>query len=347
MLVVGPETRLSLRARLKVLLSCGGLFLELLTFPVGAQCQPKLYLTAVNSKGYVAGGTLMASGLFLYRGNRSWTHLGWNTPRAKAFTCEPANSDIMFLACGNGAARSRDGGRTWRITTDWRVTEALDICLDPNAPLHVYLATAYGMWSSKDGGQTWAEASAGIEKKYIQTVQVDRTNAGRVFAGTEGGLYLSTNSAASWSRVDSVQDAIIELEQSPAAPAVWLAATQARGILLSNDSGRTWLAARSSLAQVPVYAVTFDPFNAQNLAAASWGAGVYVSSNAGKSWQRRHLGLPVRNLSAAVFDANQAGRLWVATFEEGIFYSDDLGRSWQDAGLHGAMVFDLVFVHGQ
>lgn len=325
-------------------LLAGGLFLILLSLPLMAQTQPKLYAGLVKSKGYVVGSKLAASGLHRYDGDQIWTHIGWNMPRVSAITQDPNDPNIIYLACGSGAARTRDGGNSWRMTTDWRVTETQDICVDPNAPQHVYLATAYGLWTTRDGGETWQETNSGLLKKFTQSVKVDRAQAGRVFAGTEGGLYLSTDGAAHWSLVGPPGVTILDLEQCAAAPNVWLAATQDRGVLLSQDHGATWQFAKGSLVHASIYAVGIDPRHPQNMSAVGWGAGVMVSTDGGATWQDRSAGLPVRNCYETIFDVNQTGRLWVATFEEGIFYSDDFGHTWNDAGMHGAIVFDLVFL---
>ncbi len=328
-------------------LLAGGLFLIHLSLPVMAQTQAKLYAGLVKSKGYVVGSKLAASGLHRYDGDQIWTHIGWNMPRVSAITQDPHNPEIIYLACGSGAARTRDGGNSWRMTTDWRVTETQDICVDPNVPQHVYLATAYGIWATQDGGESWQEASTGLSKKFTQSVRVDRSQAGRVFAGTEGGLYLSTDGAAHWSLVGPPGVTILDLDQCASAPHVWLAATQDRGVLLSQDNGATWQFAKGSLSQAAIYAVGIDPHNSKNMAAVGWGAGVLVSADGGATWQDRSAGLPVRNCYETVFDVNQAGRLWVATFEEGVFHSDDFGRTWTDAGMHGAIVFDLVFLQAK
>lgn len=328
-------------------LLAGGLFLILLSLPVMAQTQPKLYAGLVKSKGYVVGSKLAASGLHSYDGDQIWTHIGWNMPRVSAIAQDPNNPDIIYLACGSGAARTRDGGNSWRMTTDWRVTETQDICVDPNAPQHVYLATAYGIWTTKDGGETWQETNAGLSKKYTQSIRVDRTKAGRVLAGTEGGLYLSTDGAAHWSLVGPQGVTILDLDQCASTPHVWLAATQDRGVLLSQDNGATWQFAKGNLSQAAIYAVGIDPRNPKSMSAVGWGAGVMVSADGGATWQDRSAGLPVRNCYETVFDVNQAGRLWVATFEEGVFYSDNFGRTWTDAGMHGAIVFDLIFLQAK
>lgn len=230
------------------------------------------------------------------------------------------------------------------MTTDWRVTEALDVCVAPNNPPHVYVATAHGIWISKDGGDTWAESHEGITRRYTQSIAVDRAQTERVFAGTERGLYLSMNGGSNWSRAGPQEVTILDLAQSASAPQQWLAATEERGVLLSHDNGSAWQFAQGKLARASVYAVSIDPFEARNLCAVTWGMGAFVSTDGGKNWNERSAGLPTNNLYATVFDANRAGRLWLATFEEGIFFSDDFGRTWQEAGMRGAIVFDMVFI---
>ena len=319
-------------------------FILTLFFPLLTRAQSRLFISLVQSKGYVVGAQLAASGLHRYEGGQTWTHLGWNNPRVLAIACDPRDANVIFLACGNGVARTLDGGKSWRMTTDWRVTEALDVALDAHEPKHVYVATAFGVWTSRDRGETWEESSRGLHRKFTQSIAVDHVRTRRVFAGTEGGLYFSNNGGGKW-RLLAMRDVpILDLEQSTVSANVWLAATQERGVLLSHDHGKSWRFVEGKMAHASVYAVAIDPFNANHMAAASWGEGVFVSNDSGDSWQERNEGLPVRNLYEAVFDANHAGKLWIATFEAGVFYSDNFGRTWNEAGMRGAMVFDMMFI---
>ena len=303
-----------------------------------------LHAGLIKNKGYVAGAPLAASGFYRFEGGEDWTHIGWSIPRVSGLSYDPANPDVIFLACGNGGLRSRDGGRSWRITTDWRVTEVQDVAVDPTDPAHVYLATAYGVWTTADQGDTWREATGNLAKQYTQAVAVDRTQAGRVFAGMEGGLFLSEDAGQSWAKVAAFED-VLDIQQSITDPRRWLAGTQNDGVLMSDDGGRSWQAARQrSLRQATVYAVAIDPADATRMAAAGWDTGVLVSTNGGQSWQRRGGTLPVPHFYEVVFDPNMPGRLWAATVEAGIFYSEDLGRSWTAAGMNGTLVFDMVFI---
>lgn len=121
---------------------------SLLATSVEAQPRYVLHAGLIKTQGYVVGSPLAASGFHRFEGGETWTHIGWNIPRVSGLAYDPTNPDVLFLACGNGGLRTLDGGQSWRITTDWRVTEAQDIAVDPNAPSHVYIATAYGIWAT-------------------------------------------------------------------------------------------------------------------------------------------------------------------------------------------------------
>ena len=316
--------------------------------PAVAQTAPKtLYIGAIQSQGYVVGSRLASSGLQRHDSGNTWTHIGWNTPRIVGIAVDPARTDTMYLASGNGVLRTLDGGASWRIMTDWRVTEVQDVAVDGHQPANVYLASAYGVWRSEDYGQTWTEANAGLPppgNTYTETIEADRATAGRLVVGTEDGLYVSTDGARSWHRTGGAGFEVLDLNQSPTEPDRWIAATQDHGILLSRDGGETWTAGPRSLASATVHAVAIDPFDADHMVAAGWDTGVVITTNGGHSWRRRGASLPIQRFYDAIFDANVRGRLWIATLEKGVFTTDDDGRSWNPQGLDGSLVFDMAFI---
>ena len=110
--------------------------------------QRTLFAAVLETRNYIVGEANAASGLYR-RSERGWSHTGWQNLRCAAVAVEEAEPETLFLASGNGVLRSRDGGTTWRVTTDWRVAEVLDVALDPFAPGSLYAASAYGVWHSR------------------------------------------------------------------------------------------------------------------------------------------------------------------------------------------------------
>ncbi|MFQ5639294.1 MAG: WD40/YVTN/BNR-like repeat-containing protein [bacterium] len=313
------------------------------TPPESDRAQPRLYASLVNSRAYVVGAKLAASGLYAFEGDTTWRHIGWNHPRVYGIAVDPNDANIIFLACGNGVLRTLDRGRSWRLTTDWRVTEALDIAIASTNPERVYVATAYGVWRSENRGDIWLESNRGLKRTFTQAVEVDHRNPKRLFAGTESGLYLSGDGAQSWTLVGPAEVTVLDIQQGTAAPEMWLAGTQTHGVWLSGDDGRTWQKAEGVIAQASIYSVAIDPTDRRNLAAVGWGAGVFISDDAGQSWRQQKTGLPTQNFYAVAFHPTTTGQIWAATVEAGVFKSGDFGRTWKYHGLRGALVFDLTW----
>lgn len=301
-----------------------------------ALAQQHLYVALNNSKGYVVGARLQQSGIFRYDGDTTWTHIGWNHPSISGIAFADSASGTIHVSAGNGEMRSFDGGKSWKITTGWEVTEAQHIALDRFDRDRVYLATSYGIWLSLDDGETWRQSYG----DYTQAIAADVLRERRAIAATEGGLQLTENGGDSWRRVGPATP-MIDVAESASQDMDWIAGSRSKGVLRSLDGGLNWTIALAL--DSTVTAVAIDPANVNHQAAATWGLGLYVSTDGGKSWTARRNGLPTRVLVKTIFDANGSGRLWAATGEEGIFYSDDLGRTWAYAGMPGTMVFDMVY----
>jgi len=324
------------------------LILVALLFLVGSSmtfAQEILYNAYWNSKGYVVGAKLSQSGLHRWEGDTTWTHLGWNTPRISGITLDPNDRNRIFLAGGNGVIRSLDAGKTWKVVTSWDVTEVQDVDMHALNPNQVWCASAYGIWGTTDAGETWKEMNNGFAPgmTYTQTVEADRTTKDRVFAGTWGGLYVSTNGGNLWSLVAAEGKPVLDIQQSTANTNRWIMGTEKAGIWISNDNGTTWSQVRGASSTQTMYATAIDPHNPDNMAAAGWNTGVWYTTNGGRSWTNLTRGLPNRNVYEVIYDVNVPGRLWVATIEGGLFHTTDMGRTWIQAGLGTSTIFDMQF----
>ena len=305
-----------------------------------AQAQPVLHVAALENRNYVVGAANGKVGLYRFKSDTSWTHLGWKNLRHTGVTATPDGT--LYLSAGNGVLRSRDAGASWRMMTGWEITEVMDIDIDPSDPNVIYIATAYGVWRTDDGGKTWTQRNEGLVKPpFTQAIAVDRANPEQVLVGGEGGLYMSNDSGKHWKQL--VDAPIRDIQQHPADVDTWLVGTGGRGVMVSRDGGITWHFSED--VPSPIYAVAADPFHPEHIAAAGYETGLYISVDAGQTWTLAE-GMAGQSMHALLFDVNQQGRLWAGTFGAGVYYSDDLGKTWQYAGLDGIVVWDMTFVGG-
>ncbi len=328
--------------RTKILL---GLLLPALT---GAAA-PKhdLFVVAAINNNFVVGSKMVTlSGLFQRGADNTYGHFGLNFPYLTSLAVDPRDAKVFYAASINGVLCTTDGGQTWRIGTSWDMTEPKDVALDPNAPDHIYLALPDGLAVSTDRGRTWPRRENGLPErgKYTQTVKVDRTRAGRVFAGCESGIYLTEDGAGSWRRVFAATATVTNLQQSPHDSKLWLATTQSDGALVSRDGGLTWKKIGGVPSAEAHYNVCFDGTNPRRFAIGGWTYGVLVTEDGGETWTERNTGLPAEHCVFRIGIDPDTGRLYAAVYRDAVFASDDFGRTWRKDGLEGSLVYNFIFV---
>ncbi len=305
-----------------------------------------LFAAVLETRGYVVGTANAAAGLHRLDA-AGWTHLGWQNVRSHGLCFQPNRPAHGFMAASNGVFRTGDGGRTWRITTGWEITEVLDVAIDPFDPARIYASSAYGVWVSEDDGEHWRASGTGIPEPlytYCPVIEADRTVSGVILVGSEGGLFRSEDGGATWHPVGPAAP-VRHLAQSAADAALWIAVTSDQGVFLSRDGGRRWLPAGPlGSGMVILYTSALDPADPDRMAVGGYETGVWVSDTGGRSWRRFGGRLPQPTVHALLFESGPGGRLWAGTAGGGLFVGD--GASWRHAGLSEATIYDLAFAGG-
>ena len=300
------------------------------------------FICANVNRNYVIGSTIVTTnGLFQHDEDANqWNHFGYNDTTISAVAFDPQDRNVIYTTTLNGIWRSLDGGKSWRMTNSWDMTEGRDVAVDPNTPSHVYLALPDGIAVSTDRGQTWQRREKGLPErgKYTQTIEVDRTQANRVLAGCEKGIFLTNNAGKKWRQVLPTETTVNDLEQSPHHPNEWLAVTDTHGAWSSTDGGLSWAQIKGMPSDEAIYNVSFDPTNPSRLAVASWAYGVWTSEDGGTSWKACNAGLPENPRAWRVGVDPNTGRLYASIFKETLYYSDDFGRTWHPDALAGSLV---------
>jgi photosystem II stability/assembly factor-like uncharacterized protein len=123
----------------------------------------------------------------------------------------PVAKDLIWVGTDDGLIQiTRDGGKNWTNITPKEMPEWSRVSQIDASPLDA--GTAYVavdrhqdddlrpyIYKTSDYGKTWSKATNGIpEGSFVRAVREDPKKRGLLYAGTEGGVYVSFNDGADW-----------------------------------------------------------------------------------------------------------------------------------------------------
>ncbi len=321
-------------------------FIIFLLIPVSQTLaqESTVYATVVATRGFIVGAKNPETGLFSQRpsDDTTWQHTGSKNTRAFGFAVHtPARGQLIYIAAGNGLHKTADGGKNWKITTGWEITEALWVSIDPKDPQTVYTATAYGIYNTSDGGATWKQMNTGLTSAFTSSVIVDHVNSNMIYCSTEGGVFGSKDGARSWTKLGLRVANVRVMAQNPRDNQMLAAGTENNGIYISRDGGNVWSKNEAGLDHATFYTIVFDPNHPEIMYAGGYVTGVYKSIDGGRSWKRNQEGLTNLNIHSIVVDPANSNRVYAGTMWGGIFRSDDGGATWRQAGLSGSQIWTI------
>jgi photosystem II stability/assembly factor-like uncharacterized protein len=292
---------------------------------------------------------------------KSWTDLN-----RLGCCCLAFNGVYLFAGTENQVFTSNDFGLTWFHSSD-----GIENLYAYNFAVNgtdIYVGTAKGVYISTNSGTLWKRADAGISDQYIYTLH---THKDIVFAGVNNGIYRSVDTGKIWTQTltgTSIHSMFSSGEQifaggwngifrSTTNGETWrmvdstfknypitgfagfgkslLGAVRDHEILVSSDSGMTWLPGNS-----PVDIMCLAQRNSDLFAGTSTN-GVFYSPDTGKSWSA--LSKQVLQFSPLAFASTPSG-IFVGTKSEGVFMSGDSGASWSqvNSGLTNTSISAFV-----
>lgn len=144
-----------------------------------------------------AGGGLFKS----VDSGRTWTAAGVGLPAGAdilKIAADPRAADTLYTVVNgvSGLFKSTDGGATWTPSQNGLGSaQVRRVAVDPENPSTVYALTEFQLFRSLDGGASWTRLLATGLLGRPQTVAPLGFG---VLAGTETGLFLSTDQGATW-----------------------------------------------------------------------------------------------------------------------------------------------------
>ena len=185
------------------------------------------------------------------------------------------------------------------------------------------------LFTQPESHAQWVQTAGPYGGSHIYAMCVQ---GAKIFAGTDNGVFLSTNGGASWQARGLAGQYVVSLVHKDS---IIFAAVGTIGIFLSTDDGLTWqYGGLSGLVNTIVV-------NGPNLFAGT-DHGAFLSTDNGGTWQALNNGLPSTNVrSLAVSDLI----LLAGTTTSGVFLSTINGLDWHAAnnGITNLTVLSLGF----
>ena len=132
----------------------------------------------------------------------------------------------------------------------------------------------------------WTITKTGLQDTMVYALAVKDTN---IFAGTEGGVFRSSNNGVTW--ID-VNNGLTNLPVAALAVngAKLFAGTQGGGVFVTTNDGANWTPVNNGLSGLALNILSFV-FSDNNLFAGTWQGGVYVLEENATRWTAINTGL--------------------------------------------------------
>jgi hypothetical protein len=161
----------------------------------------------------------------------------------------------------------------------------------------------------------------------VIAVSQNQANETSLFAGTDGGVFLSTDNGGSWVAVNTgltnPNVRTIAVSPSVGGGTNVIAGTWGGGVFLSTDNGTNWAVINTGLTNTDVFAlaVSSDAASGTNLFAGTLGGGVFLSTNTGTAWTAVNTNLADLYVQALAVSQNGAAtaNLFAGTASQGVW----------------------------
>ncbi len=221
--------------------------------------------------------------------------------------------------------------------------------------------TLGGVFRLAVGCTEWQHLTQGLPAEcHVPCITVDPHDSSRIYAGTQEGPYLSTDSGNSWSRLNfpHTDRQVWAIAVHPQNPRKLYVGTSPLGVFISEDAGGSFHAARG--AELPevadmrgfrnrVMRFAFNPARPEEMYAALEVRGVIRSADAGESWtdcsahlialaEQEHLksAIITTHTAEGMLDVHALAispaepEVPLLALRMGLFRSEDHGAHWTD-----------------
>lgn len=202
-----------------------------------------------------------------------------------------------------------------------------------------------GIFRQAEGETEWASITKGLPADpQVKALLLDPKNSTHIFAGTQDGIYRSSDRGENWERTDSPSGDVWSLAAHPNDSAILFAGYDKCMVCRSNNGGSTWKKMNTANISFPnitmqpteivkrVIGISVDPNNPQDVYGAIEVGGLIASRDGGDNWESitdghyTHLG-PV-DLHGVQVNPSSPGLVYIIT-QLAMFRSRERGKNWE------------------
>jgi photosystem II stability/assembly factor-like uncharacterized protein len=244
----------------------------------------------VNALAWDGSGNLLAAtraGLYRQAPDRTaWEDVLDLHDRTVLTVDVAGDGRTLYAGCFGELFRSTDGGVTWSaVASELTDVGIAGLVVDPADFEHLLAWMAFGrVHESWDGGQTWIARWEGLGNVRPVTA-IHRSSSGRLFVGTEDGLFRWEPATQSWQPLSlpSIAPTIFTVETNTRdAGIIYAGATD--GLWRSSDDGQTWHHWGNGLEGKTVTALALSPTADRIAFAGTRHLGLYLTLDGGVTW---------------------------------------------------------------
>lgn len=186
--------------------------------------------------------------------------------------------------------------------------------------------TAHSQWEACSNGLV------GLEVNCLTTV------GNNIFAGTYGGVFLSTDNGNNWSEKNEGLDFYGVLSLASNGQSRLFAGSFGGGIYLSNNNGNSWTKKNNGITDADILTIAISSSFSY---AGTFQGHIFQTNNNGDNWVEKSNGLDgIRVQSMIIYDNS----IFACLLGQGVFLSTDNGNNWtkRNDGLKSRFVTTLA-----
>ncbi len=226
---------------------------------------------------------------------------------------------FLFIGTSEGANMSRDGGYTWKDInvniSKWFMFPKVPIWSFESNETDIFVTTPAGIYSSEyniksdDCDMTWEDNNEGMP--YFTNVNTIITNDSKLLAGTDIGIFVSSNNGKSWTRTGYGFPNVFVRTLTVKGNKIF-AGTKDNGIYISDDNGLNWKSSNDGLTNKSINSILIYG----NKIIAGTNEGLFLSNDEGKNWHEFNHGFIKNKVFALEASSSE---LYVGTIGEGLW----------------------------